>query len=206
MDEKEGKLRKTAWDNSFHSFGMGYIFNKRAQRYSMYVNLLKVFGIVTPVAVGATAMGYGFDSEILKLSVTIAIPLSIIQLVFSVLAVVFKWDQELAYAYEASQDHSLISEEFKKLGNIPQDNLNILEKNIEVLEARYLSRNGQDAKHSIKEWELRKGMRYALREFQKECVACKCKPHSMESTYCDVCGKFSGLFEKGVKRWTKKRS
>lgn len=193
MDDKEKKLRQTAWDNSLHTFGKGFIFDKRAQKYAAYVNLLKVFGIITPVAVGATAMGYGFDSNILKYVITIAIPLSIIQLLFSVFAIVFKWDQELAYSFEASQDYNNLSNSFKKLANIPQDNIENLEKSIDLLEERYLARSQQDAKHSVKEWELRKGMRFSLREFQRECVGCKTIPLSMKSTDCDVCGKFKGL-------------
>ena len=45
MDEKESKLRQTAWDNSFHTFGKGFIFDKRAQKYAIYVNLLKVLDL-----------------------------------------------------------------------------------------------------------------------------------------------------------------
>ena len=205
MDEKESKLRKTAWNNSLHTFGKGFIFDKRAQKYAIYVNILKVFGIVTPVAVGATAMGYGFNSVLLKYAITLAIPLSIFQLIFSVFAVVFKWDQELAYSYEASQDYNNLSNSFKKLGNIPQNDINILEKNIYLLEVRYQSRSEQDAKHSIKEWELRRGMRYALREFKRECAGCKKIPLSMESTDCYVCGKYDGFFKNGVKKWIRKR-
>lgn len=200
MDIKEKKLRQTAWENSFHTFGKGYIFDKRAQKYAIYVNLLKVFGIITPVAVGAAAMGYGFDSALLKYTITLAIPLSIIQLIFSVFAVVLKWDQELAYSYEASQDYNNLSSTFKKLGKIPQNDITIFEKNIDLFEVRYQSRSEQDAKHSIKEWELRRGMRFALREFQRECIGCKKIPTSMESTDCDICGKFSGFFNKGVKK------
>jgi rRNA maturation endonuclease Nob1 len=42
----------------------------------------------------------------------------------------------------------------------------------------------------VKDWELRMGMRYALREFQKECVGCSETPTSMEKSNCNVCGKF----------------
>lgn len=204
MEDKFTKLRQEAWENSFHTFGKGFIFDKRAEHFSKYVNLLKVFGIVTPVSVGATAMGYGIDSEILKSIINIAVPLLIIQLIFSVLAVIFKWDDELAYSYEASQDYNNLSSSFEKLGNIPPDNVEMFEKNIEILEARYLSRSAQDAKHSIKEWELRKGMRYALRQFKRECVGCKLIPLSMDSTDCDVCGKFESELKKGVRKWTRK--
>lgn len=35
------------------------------------------------------------------------------------------------------------------------------------------------------------GMRFALREFQRECVGCKITPLSMEYSECTVCGKFN---------------
>ncbi|MBU1356380.1 MAG: hypothetical protein KJ620_07415 [Candidatus Edwardsbacteria bacterium] len=198
------ELRQKAWDNSFHTFGKGYIFDKRAEKYSKYVNLLKVFGIVTPVVVGATAMGYRFDAGILKYVITIAIPVTIAQLIFSVFAVVFKWDDELAYAYEASQEYNNISNSFRKLAQIPPEDLIAFDRTLELLETRYQARSEQDAKHSVKEWELRKGMRFALREFQRECVGCNIKPTSIESTSCNVCGKFETEFKKGVREWFKK--
>ena len=73
MENKYNKLRQEAWDKAFYAFGQGYIFDKRAGKFSKFINSLKVFGIVTPVSVGATAMGYGIDSQILKAIINIAI-------------------------------------------------------------------------------------------------------------------------------------
>jgi len=204
MEEQTKILKKESWNNAFHTFGKGYIFDKRAEKYSKYINMLKVFGIVTPVAVGAAATGYGFDSQILKYTITIAIPTSIIQLIFSVFAVIFKWDDELAYSYEASQDYNNLSSSFKSLAQMPPKSLDEFKSKLDILSTRYQARSEQDAKHSIKEWELRKGMRYALREFQRECVGCKKIPTSMESTDCNVCGNFESEFKKGLKKWMRK--
>jgi len=204
MEDKHNKLRQEAWDLALHSFGKRFIFDRRAEKFSKYINALKVFGIVTPVSVGATAMGYGTDSQILKPIINIAVPLLIIQLLFSVLAVIFKWDDELAYSYEASQDYNNLSNSFRKLGNTPPVDIDMLEKNLDILGARYQARTEQDAKHSVKEWELRRGMRYALREFRRECVGCRITPVSMESTDCDVCGKFETDLKKGVRKWTRR--
>lgn len=189
-EQRFDKLRTTCWNNAITSFGIAYIFDKKAQRHGFYTNMLKVFGIVVPVAVGATALGYGLDSGVLKAMIALAIPLSIIQLIFSVFAVVHKWDDELAYAYESSQDLSLLSESFKKLGNLPPDNFKELDEKFEILNTRLKARTQQNSKHTLKEWELRMGMRYALREFQRKCVGCGEIPVSMISTNCDICGKF----------------
>lgn len=189
-EERFNKLRTICWNNAITAFGIAYIFDKKAQRHGFYTNLLKVFGIVVPVAVGATALGYGMDSKVLKAIIGLAIPLSILQLIFSVFAVVHKWDDELAYAFEASQDLSLLSDSFKKLGNLPPEDYKELDDRFEILNTRLKARTQQNSKHNIKEWELRMGMRYALREFQRPCVGCKETPTSMKSTDCDICGKF----------------
>ena len=76
QDERYDKLRKACWDKSFHCFAFGYIFDKKAQRFSFYLNILKVFGIAVPSAIGATALGYGINSSILKLMIVVAISAS----------------------------------------------------------------------------------------------------------------------------------
>jgi len=184
------KLRKTCWNRALNSFAFGYIFDKKAQRFGFYVNMLKIFGIVVPSAIGATALGYGLDSSILKYLIVLAIPLTIGQLIFSVFAVANKWDNELAYAYEASQDLNQLYDSFEKLGNLPPKYFEELNKQYDLLNERYKARTQQNSKHNIKEWEQRMGMRYGLREFQKPCIECKVVPTSLESTTCNVCGKF----------------
>ena len=191
MEDTKNKLRQECWDNALHTFGFEYIFNKRALRYSKYVNSLKVLGIIVPVTVGATAIGYGYESIFLKWVITLAIPFTIIQLIISVIAVVNKWDDELAYSYEASVDHSTLSSEFRTLGNRPPEDYEELKRLYDLILTRYNNRQDQDNKHNIKEWELRMGMRYALREFKRECYGCNKIPISMESSDCDVCGKFN---------------
>lgn len=192
-DQRFNKLRTTCWNKAIHSFGTAYIFDKKSKRHSKHTNMLKIFGIIVPISVGATVLGYGLDTTIFKVSIALAIPLSIIQLIFSVFAVVQKWDDELAYAFEASQDLSLLSDSFKKLASLPPNNFEELDKKFEILNTRLKARTQQNSKHNIKEWERRMGMRYALREFQRECVGCKTVPISMISTDCDVCGKFDKL-------------
>ena len=84
----------------------------------------------------------------------------------------------------------MLSDNFKKLGILPPENFKELDESFVVLNARLKARTQQNSKHNIKEWELRMGMRFALRAFQKKCIGCGTVPLSMESTNCDVCGKF----------------
>lgn len=192
MDEKDKieKLRTKCHDCSFHSNGKAYIHEQRAQKYSKYINLLTTLGIIVPVTIGATVLGYGIENDALKFMISIAIPMSIFQLIFSLISVVYKWSDELAYSNESAQEHYFLSDRFKKLGEFPPDSFTELNFEFELINTRLKSRAEQDSKHSYKDWELRKGMRYSLRENQKSCVECKQTPTSMESTECNVCGKY----------------
>ena len=158
-EQRISKLRQECWNNALHTFGKAYIFSKRARRYGFLVNLLKVFGIIVPVAVGATALGYGFQSSALQYAIALAIPSSIAQLVISVFAIIYKWDDELAYSYEASTDYNNLSEEFKILGNVPSGDLQRLFNEVKIANTKQRLRNEQDSKHNIYERELRMGMR-----------------------------------------------
>ncbi|MEB2774604.1 mobilome CxxCx(11)CxxC protein [Algoriphagus sp. D3-2-R+10] len=190
------KLRIYCHDVSFHSFGKTYIFQKRVGAYTKLINFNTVLGIIIPVCIGATVLGYGIENQFLQYLILVAIPLSIFQLLVSTISVAFKWSDELSYASEAIQSHQYISDRFKKLAAFSKNSFDDLDREYEILNAVLQSRKDQDSKHNLKDWELRMGMRYALREFQRECVSCKKVPLSMESTTCPVCGNFDNLMYK----------
>lgn len=182
-------LRKECIDKSLQSFGYGHIFDRRTIKYSKRVNWLKIFGILVPALIGLTAIGYGFSNFLVKL-IWVSGIVTMIQFTFSVFAIIFKWDEELSYSFEASQSYSSLWDRFKKLAQTPPDNYEGLNKEYDLLNTEYRLRGQQDTKHDIKEKERRIGMRYALREFQRECAACKKIPVSMDATDCPVCGNF----------------
>jgi mobilome CxxCx(11)CxxC protein len=190
MDEKYDKLRIECWEKSYHSFGKEYLFDKRSQLFSKRINLLKVFGIVIPAGIGSVVLGYELPNDIYTLIKGIAAFLLIIQFIFSIFAIVFKWDDELAYSYEAAQDYVYLYDVFNKLAKFPPPEFSELEKKFDIINTQYKRREQQDNKHDIKESELRKGMRYSLREHKIACYGCKEIPLSMKSTDCDICGKF----------------
>ena len=101
-----------------------------------------------------------------------------------------KWDDALAYSYEASQSHNFLYTRFKRLAEFPLEDIKNFTHEFNLLETETNGRNKQDIKYTIKDWELRKGMRYALREFQRNCAGCKKIPLSMKPTNCDICGNF----------------
>jgi len=187
------ELKEQAFIKKINCLGFSYLFEKRSARYSRLINLLKVFGIIVPASIGAVALSYGYST--LKPFITIAIPITIVQFIFSVLAIVFKWDDELSYSFEAYQAHvSLYTKYVSLIANVNSNST----VDFNLLEVEYIQRTNQDSKHSITEWELRRCMRYSLRQHQKECTGCRQVPNSMESTNCDVCGKFSFKYNKVI--------
>jgi mobilome CxxCx(11)CxxC protein len=190
-EQKILRLKTKCFDNSFHSFGKAYLFEKRAQHYNKLINWLTILGIIVPISIGATATGYGLNNVFLKNLIAFSIPVSIIQLLISIFSIIYKWSDQQSYAIETVQEHQFLSERFKKLGEFPPENYKEFDQEFEILNTRLKSRIEQDSKHGVKEWELRMGMRFALREFQRECVGCKITPLSMEYSECTVCGKFN---------------
>ena len=140
--------------------------------------------------IGAIALGYTQYPKVLTISIIIGTPLLIVQLIISAISLVYKWDDELAYAFEANNEYNTLYDEFIKLFKFTDTDNTILEKKYEVLFARLKARELQNIKHKLTEKELRKGMRFSLREHKKECYGCGQIPLDMYSTNCGICGKF----------------
>ncbi|MDB5116375.1 MAG: putative rane protein [Mucilaginibacter sp.] len=189
------KLRNECHDKAFDCFGYSYIFEKKALRLRRWVTLIKAFGVLVPSLVGITALGYGYDNQILKNLIVVAIPLTLIQFIISLWAIIYKWDDELSYSYEAKVNYDSLYEKFKQLGKFPPNLYEELRTKYDLISVEYSLRSQQDAQHSLREWELRKGMKYSLREHKKECYGCKIIPLSMKSTDCYVCGNFSFKYQ-----------
>jgi mobilome CxxCx(11)CxxC protein len=189
-EDLHSKLRQKCWDYALDSFGYSFIFDMRSAKYSRWIYWLNLTAVIVPVIVGLTAIGYGYNTEILKRCIAIAIPMTIIQFIFSLIAMFGKWDENLAYSYEASQSHNFLYTRFKRLAEFPLADVRNFTHEFNLLETEANGRSKQDIKYSIKDWELRKGMRYALREFQRVCAGCDEIPLSMKPTNCDVCGNF----------------
>lgn len=117
-------------------------------------------------------------------------PVTIFQIVFSGISLVYKWDDKFSYSLESQTDNRILSEDFQNLAKYSAIDIHELEKSFVVLKAKDNARNVQDEKIHFSDKENRKGMRYALWIRQKECATCKTIPKSMKSTDCDTCGNF----------------
>jgi mobilome CxxCx(11)CxxC protein len=184
------KIILEASDKAFHAFGFSYIFENRIKWYLKSINALKFSGIIVPLIIGSIALSYTQNPDVLIIAIIIGTPIIIIQLIISALSIVYKWDDELAYAFEANNDYNTLYDEYTILYKFPDLEITELERKYDVLLAKSKARELQNSKHKLSEKELRKGMRYSLREHKKECIGCKQTPIGMTSTICEVCGNF----------------
>ncbi len=189
MEEIEEKIRKDCWNQAKQCFGYSYIFSKKASINNKLLNTLKILGLIIPFIIGTIALG-GTDSRIISILIYIGGGLMTIQAIISAFAIFVKWDDNYAYYIDSKIDRANLSEDFKELANISSTSMEELKLNYNVLKAKLKSRESQDAKYDLKDWELRMGMRSALREFQSQCAGCKKIPLSMEPTKCDICGSY----------------
>lgn len=184
------RIRTKAHDQAFHSFGKAYIFEQRGIYYNRMLRFLTVLGILAPVLIGATVIGYGIDIVFLKELINVAALLAIFQVALSTISMAYNWSDNLSYAFESAQSHYHLCDRFKQLGEFPPEDFKEAFNRFELINTQLKARVEQDTKHQIKDGEYRMGMRYALREYKKPCVKCEIVPTSMEPTDCPVCGDF----------------
>ena len=182
-------IRKECHENKFHCYGKSYVYGERVNIYERRLRIINFIGIIVPLMFGGFALTYGVSS-INETAIYIGGGILFVQLFFSAFALVFKWDDELAYSLEATRDHNLLSQDFKTLGQFPPATLDEIINRYNILNEKLKSRNEQDVKHDLSDKERIKGMRWSLREYKRACVSCGKIPYSIEKTDCPVCGKY----------------
>ncbi len=193
IEEKHKKINQESWDMSLQSFGYSYVFSRRARKYGRRLYIINLLGIIVPVLLGATASAYGLNSDIVQTLLWVSIPVSIIQLLLSTISIIAKWEDKLAYSYEATTDYDNLWDDFKRLANRPPDKYDDFYVSFEVLNGKYGSRSRQSVKYNVSDREKRIGMRWALREFKRQCSHCNKVPVSMQSADCGICGNYKYL-------------
>jgi mobilome CxxCx(11)CxxC protein len=188
--DKHNRLRQDAWNNALFSYGYGYLFSHRAKKLKTLLNWITFLGIIVPILIGGIVTTYGTTSPILKYLLIITAPVSIAQLVISVWSVVANWNTSYAYYLETYLDNYNLAEKYENLGKYPPMKNEELKSELKKIDILRSSRDKQDSKYPLSDKEKRKGMRYALRKYKRECAGCHQIPTSMNSTKCGVCGNF----------------
>ncbi|MDQ2768923.1 MAG: hypothetical protein M3Y54_00275 [Bacteroidota bacterium] len=184
------EIKRECWNEALHAYGLAEIFRRKQKVLDKRINFITLLGVIIPGLVGATAMGYGLKFNMLPAMIAVGIFVLIIQLLLSILALVYKWSDKMSYANESISENSRLSDDFRKLGANQAIVLPDLEQQFQILSTRSESRSQQDNKVDIEEKENRYGMRHALRIFKRKCAGCGLEPISLTPTDCDVCGNF----------------
>lgn len=187
-DDREEKLRGEAWENSFQTYALSYVMSEKAKTLGRRRKWLTFLTFLSPVIVGAVALGYGQNDKTLEYALMAFIPLAISQVILGLWSLVSRWDENFGYFVESSIANQNLSDDFKECAKIPQNNLAELEKKISVLNAKYSERGVQDKKVHLSIKDRNRGMRYALIKYQWACAGCKEKAVSMIETECKICG------------------
>lgn len=190
---KEEQIRQECWDKAIHTIGTSYVFSLKANTYKKRIKIITALGVVAPLLLGATVAAFGLNSKLSSFILLVAAPVTIFQIVFSGISLVYKWDDLFSYSLESQTDNRIISDDFQNLGKYSATDISELEKQFEVLKARDNARTVQDEKINFSGKDKRRGMRYALWLRQRECTTCKKIPPSIKPTsceFCDTCGNF----------------
>jgi mobilome CxxCx(11)CxxC protein len=179
-------LRITCWDTALHCFGYSYLFKHRYRRYRFWLRVLLFVGLATPLTVGGLAISFGLKPWV----ITIASIIGILQTILSLWAVVHKLDDATVYSNKSGTENDSMAKGYRALGENPPSQKTKFKHEYELLEMRRSIIASSDIEQGITPKELRMAHRAGLREFQRECVACKCVPTDMKSTDCGVCGRF----------------
>lgn len=190
LDDDYDNLRQDCWNDALHSFGTAYIYSKRSQKIGKLLKLNNFLGIIVPVIIGGIVTSYNISADILEIILILAAPISIIQLILSVLSLTNKWDDSYSYYLESTNDNSQLSNDYNNLGRYPPEGKNDFKGKKDIIDVKYQIRNTNDSKYPLSDKEKREGMRYSLRNFRRSCAGCDIKPVDMKSTNCGVCGDF----------------
>jgi mobilome CxxCx(11)CxxC protein len=181
--------RRKCWDAALHSYGTGYIFQKRAKGLKRKSDWLTYVGLVVPLLIGALVGTFGQDKP-WGVVVIVASVVAAVQLALSLWSLVKKWPDELSYSVASATANESLSSRFAALGEDPPTGLAALRTQFEKLTVEDTARRERDNEKDVTEKERRMGMCAALRKFQRPCPACKQVPTTMNPSSCGVCGQF----------------
>ena len=182
--------RRACSDQALHSYGTGYIFEQKSASLRRRLKALSFFGIASPASLGAVIGTYNLSQPNIHNALYFASTVAIAHLLTSIWSLVSGWERDLSSYLDLKQLNYELANKYEKLGkNIALDEERFRLAYISLEESREWIRRFAE-QHDIKQKEKVRGMRYALRKYQRPCAACGKVPESMKRTKCGVCGKF----------------
>jgi mobilome CxxCx(11)CxxC protein len=186
-------IQHSCQESAFHLYATYYLYGRKSRKKDTWLQLITLLGLLVPVLIGGIVASYGLTSQVSYWFLAILTPIAVLQLALSTLAVVYKWDDKKNYYLASSISNRQLYAEFTNLAKFPPSDLGNLSHRFELLTQRLQNQDDQDDNYPLTDKELRRGMRYSLRQYQKPCAGCNKTPTSMKSTDCGVCGNFNFL-------------
>ncbi|TSD67303.1 hypothetical protein FFF34_007880 [Inquilinus sp. KBS0705] len=191
MNYTQEELQRSSHESAFQLYATYYLYAIRARNKEKYIQAITLLGFLVPVMVAGLVISYSYTGTFAKLYLQLLAPVALVQLILSALALIYKWDDKRNYYLESAISNRQLYDQFTHLAKFPHPEMKDNTHDFEILIYKSRAREDQDDKYPLTDKELRRGMRYALRQYQKACSGCGVVPTSMESTDCNVCGKFN---------------
>jgi mobilome CxxCx(11)CxxC protein len=178
---------KFCWSHAIESFGTAYIFERRRKWPKRMLRLVAFLGIAVPASFGAVVLSFGNGGRAVPWLAWVAGLLGLLQVILSVWSLAGRWEDTLSYYRESVRNNTWLSNQYVKLAKFHGGDFF---SKAEVLDTAFDARVASDMDYDVSDSEKRRGLRAALRQFQRECVGCKEVPTSMLPTSCPICGDF----------------
>ncbi len=184
------RIRQDCWTQALYSYGTAWLFERKSRSLKRRLRILAFLGVAGPVAIGGIVLSFGTNPDFLPVLLSVASVLGVFQLLISIWALVANWDEAYAHSIESMNENYRLSDRYRELASNPPAEVSELERRVELVRVDDRRISDLDRKQGVSEKEKRRGMRAALRQFQRRCAGCGKVPSSMESSDCDVCGRF----------------
>ncbi|GAA2518802.1 mobilome CxxCx(11)CxxC protein [Streptomyces sp. NPDC004673] len=180
--------RRKCWDAALHAYGTSHIFQRRARDLKRKTDVLTWVGLAVPLLIGALVGTFG-RNEFWGTALAVGAVIAAVQLAINLWSLVRRWPEDLAYSSASAVANESLAAQFVSLAEDPPA-LPAFRTRFEKLSVEDGARRARDGEKNVKDKELRRGMRAALRKYQRPCLGCQQTPTAMTPTDCDVCGKF----------------
>lgn len=188
MENQFEKLRTDCWDNALDCYALWYIYSVRVRKLEWWLRWTKILGILIPVFLGGLVTSYYQNEELMQWAIVITTPLALGQLLISTYLTISGADENYSKYVNLATEFNLLNSELVQLAMFPLKGLAENRSKYDVLIER--KRGLSKSIVSLKDKELRMGMRSALRERRRSCAGCGETPISMDPSKCYVCGNF----------------
>lgn len=187
------KLRSEAYGLAQHAFATAYIFERRANRLRRKINFLSFVGVAVPLIIGALVLSFGQDYKPLGWAIPVAAGIGVVQLIYSLWSVFAGWVASYDHAVRAIVTNQGLVKRYETLGKRETTDAAELRQQLDFLKTIDAIQEESDYRQGVTGAEKRMGMHALLRQYEKECTACKKTPTDMKSAHwwrrnrCGVC-------------------